>query len=155
MSVCPKCGHEGLPATASFCPMCGEVVPATPAAAPAPPKTAKEDPHEARTEVISQDEIKSRMGEIRDRMNKMRGDASSVSKSNRPARPSKPAKAKRKGFSETLWFMQVQDPDSMVVDSNTDIEQGDLQDKYTKKQPLEMNVRKEFSLNVDLDDFDD
>ena len=155
MSVCPKCGHKGLPETASFCPMCGEVVPATAAAPPAPPRTAKDDPHDAKTEVISQNEIKARMGEIRDRMNKMRGDASSVSESNKPTRPSKPAKSKRKGFSETLWFMQVQDPDSMVVDSNTDIEQSDLQDKYTKNQTLEMNVRKEFSLNVDLDDLDD
>ena len=51
--------------------------------------------------------------------------------------------------------MQVEDPEHMVVDSNTDIEQSDLQEKYEKKQTLEMNVRKQFSLNVDLDDLDD
>ena len=51
--------------------------------------------------------------------------------------------------------MQVEDPDHMVVDSNTDIDQSDLQEKYTKKQTLEINVRKQCSLNVDLDDFDE
>ena len=154
MSVCPKCGHDGLPKTASFCPMCGEVV-AVKTEPPPAPRTAKEDPHEARTEVISQSEIRAKMGEIREKMDKMRGTANSVSQTNKPARPKKKKDRRKKGFSETLWFMQVQDPESMVVDSNTDIGQSDLQDKYTKKQTLEMNVRKEFSLNVDLDDFDD
>ena len=51
--------------------------------------------------------------------------------------------------------MQAQDPETMLVDSNTDIGQEDLQDKYTKKNTIEMTVRKEFSLNVDLEDFDD
>ena len=95
------------------------------------------------------------MGEIRERMDKMRGSENSVSQTNQPVRPKKQAKPKKKGFSETLWFMQVVDPEHMVVDSNTDIDQSDLQEKYTKKQTLEINVRKEFSLNVDLDDFDD
>lgn len=154
MINCPKCGNESMPGDASFCPMCGETMPegSEPSAQAA---GAKVDPHEAKTEVISQDDIKARMGEIRERMDKMRGDSNSVSQANKPVRPKKSSKSKKKGFSETLWFMQVQDPDSMVVDSNTDIEQGDLQEKYTKKQTLEMNVRKEFSLNVDLDDFDD
>ena len=103
---------------------------------------------------VSQDEIKARMDDIRSRMQKMRGDSDSVTAENRPATPS-PKKAKKKGFSETLWFMQVEDPEHMLVDSNTDIDQTELQDKYTKKQTLEMNVRKQFSLNVDLDDFDE
>ena len=103
----------------------------------------------------SQDEVKARMDDIRSRMQKMRGENESVTAENRPVRPKAAKSKKKKGFSETLWFMQVEDPDHMVVDSNTDIEQSDLQEKYTKKQTLEINVRKQFSLNVDLDDFDD
>lgn len=177
MIICTNCGHKGVPETASFCPMCGAVVNTAPkvAAKPKPAAAAKADPHEARTEVINQDEIKARMGEIRERMNKMRGTNNAISASTPAIKPettsSGPQKAvpqkpvpqkktgkssrRRKGFSETLWFMQAQVPETMLVDSNTDIGQEDLQDKYTKKETIEMNVRKEFSLNIDLDDFDD
>ena len=112
-------------------------------------------PDDDGTGQASQDEVKARMDDIRSRMQKMRGDNESVTAENRPVRPKGQKSKKKKGFSETLWFMQVEDPDHMVVDSNTDIEQSDLQEKYTKKQTLEINVRKQFSLNVDLDDFDD
>jgi len=112
-------------------------------------------PNDDATDQPSQEETKARMDDIRSRMQKMRGDNESVTADNRPARPAAKKAKKKKGFSETLWFMQVEDPDHMVVDSNTDIEQSDLQEKYTKKQTLEINVRKQFSLNVDLDDFDD
>ena len=112
-------------------------------------------PTDDATSQPSQDETKARMDDIRSRMQKMRGENETISSENRPARPKAGKSKKKKGFSETLWFMQVEDPDHMVVDSNTDIEQSDLQEKYTKKQTLEINVRKQFSLNVDLDDFDE
>ena len=155
MRICPKCGHEGMPNSAAFCPMCGEATDEKPSANASAQSSSDSDPHEAKTEVISQKEITSRMDEIRERMQQMRGGGQSVTADRKPVKPAPKKKPQKKGFSETLWFMQVQDPEHMVVDSNTDIEQSDLQDKYTKKQTLEINVRKEFSLNVDLDDFDD
>ena len=89
MRVCASCGHKGVPATASVLPhVRGRDESAKEAAAkPTPVTAAKVDPHEARTEVIDQNEIRARMGEIRERMNQMRGTNNAISASAPAVKP--------------------------------------------------------------------